>query len=383
MVLLAALALFGVSFATADQPPSQPNVGLLRVAVVQHPRQVAPSSQFSLVVDVEYAIHTNATIKLSLFQGSLGNLGSDLWNSDEIVVSKGGDKLWTVNVTAPTTEQDLVLTAIAYYLKDGVWQYYSDNYQGPGFVELTIKVAKLATLEVDLGIPNVIVKVDNSSGTTSNAGSVALQLPVGVTHVVSVPNLLTFENSTRLVFAGWKDRMNGTNRTLILDGNSTLVGSYTTQYLLHVNSIVPTYSQTAWYNTGANVSLRVASSLPVGGPLGFLGLRYDFKDWSGDLESGSSSINLTMDRPKALNANFVVDYTSLVLPAVLLLGILGGVVLVILRRRRTKSTSPEEQTTDAAAVPKFCESCGEPVEEDWTHCVHCGKTLRSPETVQS
>jgi len=177
--------------------------------------------------------------------------------------------------------------------------------------------------------------------------------------------------------------MNGTNRTLMLDGNSKLVGSYTTQYLLHVNSIVPTYSQTAWYNTGDNVSLRVARSLPVGGPLSFLGLRYEFKDWSGDLESGSSSINLTMDRPKALNANFVVDYTPLVLPAVLLLGILGGVVLVILRRKRTKSTPPEEQTADATAVPKFCESCGEPVEEDWTHCVHCGKTLRSPETVQS
>jgi hypothetical protein len=335
-----------------------------------------------LVVDVEYAIHTNATIKSTLFQGSLGKLGSPLWNSDQIVVSKGGDRLWTVNLTAPPTEQDLVLTAIAYYLKDGVWLYYSDNYQGPGFAELTIKVAKLATLEVDLGIPNVTVKVDNSSGTTSNVGTLALQLPVGVTHEVSVPGLLTFENSTRLVFAGWKDRVNGTGRTLMLDGNLKLVGSYARQYSLHVNSIVPTYSQTAWYNAGANVSLRVASSLPLVGPLEFLGLRYEFKDWSGDLDSGSLSINFTMTRPKVLNVNFVVNYTPLVLPVVLVLGLLGGVVLVILRRKRTKSTPPKEQATDEAAVPNYCESCGEPVEKDWTHCVHCGSTLRSPETVQ-
>jgi hypothetical protein len=297
-------------------------------------------------------------------------------------VSRGGDRIWTVNLTAPAVEQDLALTAIAYYLKDGSWQYYSDNYQGPGFVELTIKVAKLATLEVDLGIPNVTVKVDNSSGKTSNVGTVAIQLPVGIAHAISVPSLLTFENSTRLVFAGWKDKVNGTDRTLLLDGNSKLVGSYTTQYLLHVNSIVPTYSQTAWYNTGANVSLRVSDSLPLVGPLGFLGLRYEFKDWSGDLESGSSSINLTMDRPKVLNANFVVNYTPLVLPTVLVLGILGGVVLVTLRRKRTKSTSTEEQATDDVAAPKFCESCGEPVEEDWTHCVHCGRMLPSSEPVQ-
>ncbi len=376
IVFLVALPIFGVSFAIADQP----NVGLLRVAEVRHPRQVAPSSQFSLAVDVEYAIHTNATIKSTLFQGSLGNLGSELWHSDQVVMSRGGDRIWTVNLTAPPTEQDLVLTAIAYYLKDGTWQYYADKYQGPGFAELTIKVAKLATLEVDLGIPNVAVKIDNSSGKTSNVGTIALQLPVGITHEISVPNLLTFENSTRLVFAGWKDRTNGTDRTLLLDGNSKLVGSYRTQYSLHVNSIVPTYSQTAWYNTGANVSLQVASSLPLAGPLQFLGLRYEFKGWSGDLESGSSSINLTMDRPKVLNANFVVNYTPMILPTVLVLGILGGVVLVTLRRKRTRSTPTQERDTKVAA-PKFCESCGEPVEEDWTHCVHCGKTLRSSETV--
>ena len=375
---MVALPIFGVPFAFADEP----NVGLLRVAEVQHPRQVAPSSKFSLEVDVEYAIHTNATIKSALFRGSLGNLGSELWHSDQIVVSRGGDRIWTVNLTAPPTEQDLVLTAFAYYLKDGAWQYYADKYQGPGSAELTIKVAKLATLEVDLGIPNVTVKVDNSSGKTSNVGTVAIQLPVGIAHAISVPSLLTFENSTRLVFAGWKDKVNGTDRTLLLDGNSRLVGSYTTQYLLHVNSIVPTYSQTAWYNTGANVSLRVSDSLPLVGPLGFLGLRYEFKDWSGDLESGSSSINLTMDRPKVLNANFVVNYTPLVLPTVLVLGILGGVVLVTLRRKRTKSTSTEEQATDEVAAPKFCESCGEPVEEDWTHCVHCGRMLPSSEPVQ-
>ncbi len=378
LVLLVALSIFGVSLATADEP----NVGLLRVAVTQYPRQVAPSSQYSLVVDVEYAIHTNATIKSTLFQGSLKNLGSELWHSDQIDVSRGGDKFWTVNLTAPNTEQDLVLTAIAYYFKNGTWQYYADNYQGPGFAELTIKVAKLASLEVDLGIPNVTVKVDNSTGKTSNAGTVALQLPVGIAHEISVPSLLTFENSTRLVFAGWKDRMNSTDRILMLNGNSKLVGFYVTQYLLHVDSIVPTYSQTAWYNIGANVSLRVASSLPLGGPLEFLGLKYEFKDWSGDLDSGSPSINFTMDRPKVLNANFAVNYTPLVLPSVLAIGILGGVALALLRRKRAKSTPTEDQETVQVAPPKFCESCGEPVEEDWTHCVHCGKTLRPSETVQ-
>jgi hypothetical protein len=378
LLLLAVSSIFGVSSATAEDP----NVGLLRVAEVRYPRQVAPSSQFSLAIDVQYAIRTNASVKSSLFKGSMASLNSELWHSDPIAVTRGGDRLWTVNLTAPSNEQDLMLTAVAYYLKDGTWQYYSDKNRGPGFVEFTIKIAKLATLEIALGIPNVTVKVDDSSARTTDAGIVALQLSVGTSHRISVPNLVAFENSTRLVFSGWKDKENSTDRTTLLDGNSKLVGSYATQYMLRVNSIVPAYSQTAWYQRGANVSLETARSLPLGGPLEFLGLRYEFKDWSGDFASTSSAINFTMDRPKVLNANFVVDYAPLVLPTVLVIGLLGGVVLVSLRRKRTKSITMEEEGVGEVASPRLCESCAEPVEEDWTHCVHCGKKLGPSEPIQ-
>jgi hypothetical protein len=379
LVLVLSLSPLGVSIASAQEP----NVGLLRVVAVQHPRQVAPSIRFLLVIDVEYAIRFNATIKSVLFQGSVGNLGPELWSSDELVLRGGGDRLWKVNLTAPSTEGDWALTAFAYYLEAGKWQYYADDYRGTGFAEMTIRVASLATLEIDLGTPNVTVKADNSSEKTSNIGSIALQLPVGLVHEVSVPPFLSFENSTRLAFSGWKDGVNNTERTLMLDGDSKLLGSYRTQYFLLVNSIVSDYSHSGWYDVGANVSLRVASSSPMSGLPGFLGLRYVFKDWSGDLESGSTSISVIIDKPKVINANFVADYTPLVIPIVLAVGIMGGIALAALRRKRSTKPAPmEAQVTGEVVGPKFCDNCGQAVAEDWTHCVHCGSALHSSEPIQ-
>jgi hypothetical protein len=381
LVLLVALLLLGMPIVAAVG--AEPNVGKLEVARVEHPSQVAPSAQFSLIIDVEYAIRFNATVKSALFQGSEGNLSSELWHSDQLVLRGGGDKLWTVNLTAPSTEQNWVLTVFAYYFEDDKWQYYTDDYRGPGFAEVNIKVAKLATLEIDLGVPNVTVKVDNASDTTSNIGNVSVELLIGRVHEVSVPLFLPFENSTRLVFSMWEDGVNATQRSLLLEGESRLVGFYKMQYLLRVDSIVSDYSQSVWYDVEANASLRVESSVPMNGPLGFLGGRFVFTDWTGDIESRSTSINVTIDKPKVINANFVADYTSLVIPAVLAVGIIGGIVLVALRRRRTtKPGAVEEPAAGETAEAKVCDDCGEPVEEDWVYCVHCGKALRSPEPVQ-
>jgi len=182
------------------------------------------------------------------------------------------------------------------------------------------------------------------------------------------------QNSTRLVFRGWSDGSNKTQRTILLDGDSRLVGSYLVQYLLHENSIVSDYSHTSWYDAGANVSLHVESS--VGG---FLGLRYVFRGWSGDLGSTSTSVSLIMDKPKVVNADFVVDYSPLVIPIILVFGVVGGIFLAILIRRMP---APIEEDVSTEEVPsKFCDGCGEPVEEDWTHCIHCGRVLGSPESV--
>lgn len=356
----------------------QPNVGILRLESFKCPKQVFPGSDFQASIDVRYAVRgqpNNATIRALIYSGKV-NFSNPLWQSTPQVVENGGDKVWNVTVKSPTTEGDFMLTAWAFYLDKGTWNFYSNSTGGPSFLHVTIKISRTASLSVVLGVPDVVVSFDNTSVKTSSDGYAQMTLLLGSNHVVSVPPLVELQNSTRLVFGGWSDRSNQSQRAVLLDGDSKLVGSYQVQYLLHENSIVSDYSHSFWYDSGANVSLHVEPSVS-----GFLGLRYVFRGWSGDLGSTSTSVSLIMDKPKVVNADFVVDYSPLVIPIILVIGIVGGIFLAILMRRKRGSASIEEDVSGEEVQVKFCDGCGEPVEEDWTHCVRCGRELRSPEPV--
>jgi hypothetical protein len=382
-LILLTLSASSTSLAVYAQE-EEPNVGILRLERFTCPREVYPDTSFQVSVDVRYGLHgrpNNATIRAAIYSGYV-NFSNPLWQSSPEIVSYGGDKIWNTTLRSPATEGDLKLTAWAFYLNQGSWDFFNNTDNGPSFLEVTIKIGKTANLDVDLRAPSIPVSVDNETIMTSTIGQAQMAFKVGSFHVISVPAFVDLQNETRLAFGGWSDGSNQTSRTVLLDGDLKLVGFYSKQYLLRVNSIVPDYAHSAWYDDGANLTLHVETSLAVGGVLGFLGLRYVFRGWSGDLISASPSPTLLMDRPKNVNADFTIDYTAMIIPVILVLGVLGGSILMILSRRRKPETASIEEQTSAADLTDVCDSCGEPVEADWTHCVHCGKELRASKTVQ-
>jgi hypothetical protein len=189
----------------------------------------------------------------------------------------------------------------------------------------------------------------------------------------------------------------------LLDGDTTIVAIYRAQYLLRVNSIISAYSRSTWYYPGSNVTLSVDGSVPGSWPLGLLGVRYIFKGWSGSIHSGSAAVNVTINQPTTITADFELDYTTLVIPVILLVGILGGAIVAVVSRRlrssiaaadvveeteeseeteeteekETRKTEEKQEVSAQGVVARFCDGCGKPVEKDWTHCTQCGRTLRS------
>jgi hypothetical protein len=370
MLFVALVLMF--SAGTVAVSGDEPNVGLLRVYSFQVPREVAPNSVFSVTLDVEYGLHlrpNNATIRAAIYKGSL-NFSDPLWQSGPVTVSLGGERIWNVSLTSPSTEGEFTLTAAAYFLDQGTWRFFNNSINGPGISQAIIKVGKTASLDVTLGAVGVPVIVGNQTITTSSNGDAQTMLFVGNTYVVSVEPLVEFQNSTRLVFNGWNDGNNQTQRSVVLDGDVRLVGSYRTQDLLRVNSPVSSYSE--WYDAGSNAELRSPSSVPMNWPLGLLGLQYNFVGWTGDINSRLSDVNVTMNSPKTLNANFSADYAPLILPVVIACGVTGAVALMI-RRPRTPNRNKSEALR--------CDKCGEVVENDWTHCIRCGANLRDSESL--
>ena len=244
IVFIMVFSFFTVGVFAEDQ-----SLGRVRIASFVGPGQVAPDTAFSLSLDVEYEVREATIIRAAIFEGLL-NEGAPLWQSDNASVAGGGDKVWTLNLTAPSVEGTIQFSAYAYYLDNGVWKFYNDTVLGPGYGQVTIKVSRYATLKVDLGVPGLAVTLGNSSDTTTQAGDLNATLLVGMPYQLSVPSDQEYQNSTRIVFSGWQDGNNQTQRRISLTGDTQLIGYYRAQYLLKVTSSQSGYSYQKWYDAG-------------------------------------------------------------------------------------------------------------------------------------
>jgi hypothetical protein len=360
-----------ISFNAIAVSAEEPNVGTLRVYSFRTPREVAPNSVFSVHLGVEYALHNrpeNATIRAVIYRGDV-NFTAPFWQSDPEIVTRGGEKIWDVNLTSPLTEGYLKLTAYAYYLDEGAWRFFNNSLNGPGFRQVTIKIEKTTNLHLELGMLGVPVSIDNMTVKTSSNGDAQITLFVGNTYVVSVPYAVEYQNLTRMIFSGWNDGINQTKRTVVLDGDMKLVGSYRLQYLLQVNSLISSYSE--WYDAGSNVKLQTPTSIPMDWPLGLLGAKYNFVGWTGGIISSVSQVDVTMNAPKTLTANYSVDYAPVVASAIFASGVAGAVVLFLTRRRGKVL----DQVVSSGESTLRCSNCAEVVEKTWTYCDHCGRDL--------
>jgi hypothetical protein len=375
-MMITAVALIALSLWIVAVPAQNQNVGLLKVVNENYPRQVSPSDKFTVSVDVEYAVSTNATIRAVAVNGSLDANGPELWHSASQNVTGGGDKIWTFNLTSPSTEGAMLFTFIAYYSNNGTWMYFNDTTFGPGYAQIGIKVAPIANLGIYLGYSNVQVSIGNVTLDTDAKGMVTELLQVGRPYLITVPSSVQFDNSTRLAFNSWEDGGNATSRTCMLDGDTQLNATYRPQYLVQINSIVPTYSYSDWYDRGANLTLRAEDSVPMSWPLGALGLKYTFLSWSGGVNSQSKQVNATVNGPMTISANFSADYSGLMILIIPVVGVLGAAVLFVLRKRSRKDIpTVTEPSKDETA--KVCPKCNEPVEAGWNNCIYCGAKLGS------
>ncbi len=379
IVLIALIALILSPIIAAVS--ATPNLGLLRVASFQCPRQVAPGASYPVSLDVEYAIQglpNSATIRGAIYPGN-DNSSSPLWQSDPTSVSNGGDQVWNITLTAPSTEGFLNLTAYALFLDNGTWRFFNDPISGLGVSHSTIKIGKSANLNINLGAPNVDVTIDSTTVQTSASGEASLQVAVGSSPLVGVPPTVEFQNSTRIVFVQWSDGVTQAQRHVLIDGDITLTPDYKTQYLLRVTTNSTTE---AWYDKGSNATITAPLSGASSWPLNLFGVTQTFSGWGGDVHSSMPGLNVTMDSPKTITAIYSVDYLPLAVPVIFGVGIALTVISVVLIRRRSSAATPPAEEPVQAAVDEAaekqnptCPNCGQETEPEWAHCIKCGTKL--------
>jgi len=374
---LVVLAMMLIVVFGATGVAGQSSIGTLKVDRLICPRQVAPSTNFQVTVDVEYGlfgVNPSAVIRSAIYTGPL-NSSTPIWQSDAANVSYVGEELWNTTLTSPSSEGYLNLTAYVFYQQDGVWKVSSNSSGGSSFAQASIKIGRISSLDVYIGAPSVTITINGSTLTTSTSGDVTTSVPLNSITNVNVPPSIDFQNSTRGVFSNWDDGNKQSQRKVTINGDTRLVANYTLQYLLKINA--PSSSE-SWYGKNTIVTLTANTTTPMNWPLNALGVQGEFTGWSGDVQSSATQVNVTMDSPKTVDANYSFDYKLLAVPILLMV---GGIVLVLsivlyLKQRKTATEIPEPAPETTEETSLICPKCGNQIEKEWTHCIKCGTKLK-------
>ena len=379
IVFLFLLFILPPLFGTVATVSASPNIGLLRISAFLCPRQVVPGATFPVSLDVEYAIQdlpNEATIRAAVYDGN-SNSTNPLWQSDSKSVSNGGDQVWNFTLNAPTTDGYFTLSAFAYFLNNGTWTYFNNTVNGPGVSERTIKIGGTANLDISVGAPNVPVTVDGTTKQSSATGDAVFPVAVSSSPSVSVPPLFALQNSTRIIFTEWSDGVAVPQRRVLMDGDVNITAQYRMQYLLTLTNSSPVEE---WYDRGANVTLTAPTSALAPWPLSVFRVSETFQGWSGDIDSSSPQVNVTMNSPKTITADMVTNYEPLVVPAIFAAGIAAAIISFLFVQARSRNS--EEDVVEAPVeepasdLGPTCPTCGEVTEPEWVHCIKCGTKLR-------
>jgi len=162
----------------------------------------------------------------------------------------------------------------------------------------------------------------------------------GSNHTLSVqPILPSDSNTTRYSFQAWSNGSGLSSQTVTIEPDDpkglSYVATFCTEYLLTVRSELGSPEGGGWFQSGIATTVRVASSIPMSGIMGFLGGKWVFDGWyqDGVLVSNSNEAQILVDKPYALEARWSADYTIPTMILVLVVAFLVSAACAVAYRK--------------------------------------------------
>jgi len=369
VVILLALAVFAPCVTGQVEESA-----LLRIVSVEYPRQVPRSHSFAVEIRVEYAFRDYSDIYAAIYESPQGKLERLLWRSDTEHLIRVGDRTYQIQLKSPSIEKQWLLTAYVFFRNVTGLFYFTDREHGPGFAEVSIKVADNAKLTVHTPYGNVPIWVDGTERFTDANGFLVNDVRVLAEHTIAAPDELSIISGWRAVFVGWNGTDSANPITLIVRNDIKLAAEFRDEFYLDIVSDIGGVRGTGWYRSGAVANFSATAIIPSEGWEGLFGVRHRFTGWSGDVVSGAPNESIVMDRPSRVVASWSVDYSGS-LYLVTIVAALGVVGLAALLVRRTTTRGSEEIAEPA--VKAFCMFCGAEIDPDASFCSKCGKSQLS------
>jgi len=161
------------------------------------------------------------------------------------------------------------------------------------------------SLTIQTPYSGITVRIDGYGYATQPDGSYQKYVGPGL-HSVEVPASVSLASGTRGAFVQWNDGNPSNVRDISVERDLTMTAEYITQYYLTINrnpSYIGETTGEGWYNSGTLATATCTSPVPY-----ISGTQYVFVNWTGDAFGTSTTLELIMDGPKTITANYKRQY---------------------------------------------------------------------------
>jgi hypothetical protein len=344
-------------------------LGLLRIKA-EYPVQVPRSYEFQMKLTVEYAFRDYFEIHAALYEGTIGVLDDPLWVGEAERLIDVGEKTYSVQLKSPAREGQWLLTAYAFFHNASGSAYFTDQERGPGFIEMSIKVADNAQLTLRTSHGKMPVSVDGTAFVTDQDGILIRELKVLTEHSVAAPENVSVGEGWRALFLSWNGTDHENPKTMLIKTDLSLTVDYRDEFRLDVVSSIAPGTGAGWYTGGTVANFSVPMSVQQEGLAGIVGMRWRFTSWSGDIKSVANRESVVMDRPYRVVANWEVDYEQLYYLVIGIVVLVACAVAAFAGRRITKKASDQKVEP---VLRTYCMFCGASIDPDAKFCSKCGK----------
>jgi hypothetical protein len=350
-------------------------LGLLRIKA-EYPVQVPRSYSFSIKLRIEYAFRDYFEFHAAVYEGARGALDRPLWEGVTERLVEVGEKTYDVQLKSPSTEEHWVLTGYVFFHNASGSFYFTDQERGPGFVEITIKIADNANLTLRAAHGNIPVLLDGSSYSTDASGILERELKILTEHSIEAPKNVTVAKGWRILFQSWNGTDSNNVKRFVITKDVLLTIDFRDEFYLDVVSELPEVKGAGWYASGAIANFSAPVLVPSKSWEGMFGVQLSFVGWSGDVESTAPNESIVMDRPHRVAANWAADYEPLLYPIILAAVLVAVGFAVFVRRRAAKGRAVE---VAVSSVRSHCMFCGSSIDPDARFCSKCGRSQISSE----
>jgi len=294
-LVISIVATDGSSFSVIVDTTA-PSADVAVESLTLNPPTVPPNSTASLVVRIANEGSLNA--KPFLFSVYLNET---LFASRKISLNAGQDQEIQLSWT-PTTGGTYVFKVVL-----DAENVLSESNKDNNMKILNVVVGYTLTLQLrppgsgaDL---QWWISVNGINQTYVGVGEFQIGVVPG-TNTLEIQPQIYLNPSSRYVFRQWSDGVTSNPRTIIVSSDMTLSADFGLQYLLSLEPSGGVTSGAGWYDSGTLVTIAATSpsNLTDGQS------RLVFLRWSGDSESNSTTIAVTMSRPYHVIANWKTQY---------------------------------------------------------------------------